>query len=1426
MNNPYGHYGVPGGFNFGRPCMHPYQYMQYPGFVFPHAPIYPMDYRRMFEPRFHTPTWNEMPRQQHHTPQPHGRREMACSEAQTDPSDAITKLIECLDKIRANELQGAERELDSGVASQTSGMFSPGEEKKSEEQGAAHLLALAPDDSHLESPAVTFSDSTTAVYDGESSQRSLDGLSPHGCWSGVLEEELPLDSSSVHEECPDLEQPAEEKHFLPLEKTEVTDIQSDISVSILKCDTEELTKQREDAIPPLTSSPSFSSSQSALKNAQSGVKVSKTEHQSASFEAADPSFQILKLPFESVLTSGAARASCLSSPAAPYYYNYLSMQTTHERMSVLSPSLDELSSRDEMFSTDLEDVDLFPKRVYTGRRLAEVVGGSPQAAGDVEEVWLPGTKRFMCACCGKSLAKSAGRSKVHNSKMYRDEAADSEEESRYGRGCEQPVRVVVRKHSAPRKSHSVPPRHAKPWYKRGQYKDPSDLGDQEEGRDLCKQDPADGDVGEMTSSELQCRTCQDRLCREDLTTLDQDRWGDGDMNPRRRQAIPLQRQEMSTQRKIVYHRQRDEDNDDDDEPPSLHWERDMETSTLHHTYGLGPRGPNPPHGAQLAQGPQQPGQGPSAAPRPEEEQQQQQQQQQHHHKPFFYIQPSQPCLPMQSLQWPVPVPMPMPVSYNPYYGYPGLGFGMPMMPHYQPNPYMEPPGFVVPHTHLHLMDYRRMLNPQYYQTMAYHARRFRYQHNALAKEMTSSEVQTEPLSGLQRTSTPGSSNVEASSDLQVRSCNSDAPSVPISQPLSPALAVPKGDYSLELKDMVPPSATRTPPNGSFMIQTEEVRIECCTTPVGLQVLHSHETAEVSHGFSQDVVQCSSIVQGVLQDDGLCLPADQSEQSLQACPDILLVGTPNSGEKISELEESRKQVDPVTPVNSKLGSQVSTHGEVEGTGSEKDLSMTSKKFQFKVVHLPFNPKYLEELQKMESTVWSVDETLIPSPELLIQNGLTESYDETLAAVAEVPSADALMLREEAPTEEVVPMIEMSPLAEDELEDVVPTMEGPGNEMVSEADMCLMMDVPVDEEAPEAEGPLSPNLLVLDNSPLKADRNQHRRETHIQDHQDTSFESLPAYLPSTSWLADFDNVYYCRKMPLTPKKQSKHLSGCGLDVPTRRRKLEYKEQPTVRKPKERYKPKGKVDRRSLSDHECCLSRNFNENAFTPYASKRERLCGRCLAKRQICTSASTGLNGPMLKRKAAPFQQWNDSLLPTCEACKSHSNKRPMRKGSSPVCGPHHGHDTEGESSENSSCHAGLKWRLAEDPRRLNDLKRPLASKQNLEKCPEATHPKLRVNNCVCNEPQQRPVAWERLHHCPHGNAIREMDENFTVPVSPQDKWRNMDQIYLTQRWQTEKSWKAVMPNPDGSKNEARSQHLNKHKTSQPQSQGTRRKDTRC
>lgn len=432
----------------------------------------------MFEPRFYTPTWVDPQHRPQPQPQPSGcRRETASSEAQTEPSDAISKLIECLDKIRVGELPGVEsRELDSGVASQTSGMFSPGEERKAEERG--DILPEVSDSSRFQSTET----------DGECPRKGVVDLGTQRCWSGEVEDELPLDSSSLHGECSGTAAAADEL-FSPLEKTEVMDIQSDTAVTepgVSRCGVEELLRA---AQPPSSSSSATSSpsrfSSSVLKDANSSTRVLQEKN-----EAPEEKYQILKLPFNGILPTGGAAAGQLSPPAGSYYY--VSMHATHERMSVLSPSLDELSSRDEMFSTDLDDADLFPKHAYTGRRLMGVVGVSPKAS---EEVWLHGPKRCVCTCCGKNLSKTMGRSK---GALWasRDEAGDSEEESQYEGGgggggggggsggggtCERPIRVLVRKHLAPRKPHSVPPR-PKSWYRRGLYKDQDhDLPDQEHG---------------------------------------------------------------------------------------------------------------------------------------------------------------------------------------------------------------------------------------------------------------------------------------------------------------------------------------------------------------------------------------------------------------------------------------------------------------------------------------------------------------------------------------------------------------------------------------------------------------------------------------------------------------------------------------------------------------------------------------------------------------------------------------------------------------------------------------------------------------------------------------------------------------------------------------------------------------------------------
>ncbi|XP_035025451.2 uncharacterized protein LOC118117373 [Hippoglossus stenolepis] len=116
---------------------------------------------------------------------------------------------------------------------------------------------------------------------------------------------------------------------------------------------------------------------------------------------------------------------------------------------------------------------------------------------------------------------------------------------------------------------------------------------------------------------------------------------------------------------------------------------------------------------------------------------------QHHvsARPFFYIHPPPPP-PFLQYQWP------MPFSYNPFAGYPGMGYGM-VMPSFPPPPYMDPSAYLLPQPHIQAVDYRRLLHPQVHAPSApFHnpnqTRRTRPPHTVQYRETMNSEVQTEP----------------------------------------------------------------------------------------------------------------------------------------------------------------------------------------------------------------------------------------------------------------------------------------------------------------------------------------------------------------------------------------------------------------------------------------------------------------------------------------------------------------------------------------------------------------------------------------------------------------------------------------------------------------------------------------------------------
>lgn len=142
--------------------------------------------------------------------QAQAQREVASSEAQTQSSDALYKLTDCLEKLQTNEKQGSEKELDSRVVSQASGIFSSDNKERKREVGgdiihSSHGASYGKlESSHLQSSSplgrlFSVSDSTAAVYDDESS-RSLGDLGLQEGWAVDSDEEPPLESSSDHEE--------------------------------------------------------------------------------------------------------------------------------------------------------------------------------------------------------------------------------------------------------------------------------------------------------------------------------------------------------------------------------------------------------------------------------------------------------------------------------------------------------------------------------------------------------------------------------------------------------------------------------------------------------------------------------------------------------------------------------------------------------------------------------------------------------------------------------------------------------------------------------------------------------------------------------------------------------------------------------------------------------------------------------------------------------------------------------------------------------------------------------------------------------------------------------------------------------------------------------------------------------------------------
>lgn len=346
----------------------------------PQTTMHPVDYRRLQEQHFqHAPGCNASLRQYQQGQAT--QRETTCVGAQTDPSEALNKLIECLDQLRASD------------SSQTSESLSPVTKEPKCEEECGTMGKKPVDKSGVQNNEREKSCNHVGhVYQEEDS-------------SLASEKEEDDKNEAAYHDCSVSHSDMSQNHSLSgssQEKKQDKKVQDDNVVQ----SNEEM--EWDGCIASRPSS-QYSPARPSL--------ATKVEDQSLLQKAQDVSCCVLHLPFGKVVSSG-VYGSSITSPSlgSPLDYPYRPPQLAHERFSVLSPSLDELSSHDEPLSTDLEDIDLFPSRIYSRGKLAEVTSRRCHAS----DLCLLYPKRMTCATCGSHNFKELSRNKTCRYKDVED----------------------------------------------------------------------------------------------------------------------------------------------------------------------------------------------------------------------------------------------------------------------------------------------------------------------------------------------------------------------------------------------------------------------------------------------------------------------------------------------------------------------------------------------------------------------------------------------------------------------------------------------------------------------------------------------------------------------------------------------------------------------------------------------------------------------------------------------------------------------------------------------------------------------------------------------------------------------------------------------------------------------------------------------
>ncbi|KAL6104762.1 uncharacterized protein ACO6RY_14416 [Pungitius sinensis] len=320
-------------------------------------------------------------------------------------------------------------------------------------------------------------------------------------------------------------------------------------------------------------------------------------------------------------------------------------------------------------------------------------------------------------------------------------------------------------------------------------------------------------------------------------------------------------------------------------------------------------------------------------------------------RPVFYVHGPPPPH-FLHCQWP------MPFSYNPFAGFPGMGYGMVMPPFHPPPPYMEAPAYVLPNTHMQPVDYRRFMHPQVHAPSAPYqnpnqAHRVRLPYMTNVRETVNSEVQTEP------TRRGAGSYSEESPVVSLDSGRGTASNSPLSSTSEKQGPAEDDNHNVPCSDRNDNQVKETSANGTlghcFDIHQ----------PKGTKTAQAHINAALEKNQSHKDMELEMVPPG----RDVCLSSKQEEVVLErrdSVPDVLMSwggGTMLSMAEKLPLNDLSTEVDHVesvyqSPTETRKGPSVS--GGAFANDAEANLSSADSTTLFKILKM----RAAHEAQKAE------------------------------------------------------------------------------------------------------------------------------------------------------------------------------------------------------------------------------------------------------------------------------------------------------------------------------------------------------------------------------------------------------------------------------------------------------------------------------